>query len=77
VELIKLAGHVAGVAVKDWGVPWHDFFGVVHYDDVGLEALATLWCVIVDVTNDISLLNILGSDTTDVETDVVTWTSLW
>lgn len=75
-ELVELAGDVGGTAVDNWGVAWVDLLGVVHDDDVGLEGNGTSWGIVGGVTDDVTLLDVLGGDTTDVETDVVTWVGL-
>lgn len=72
-ELGELAGNVSSVAIQDWSVTGTDLTWVVEDDDLGVEALSTLWWIVLGVTADVSSSNILDGDVLDVETDVVTW----
>ena len=65
------------MAVEHRGVAWDDFLGVVHDDDLGLEALDLLGLVGAFLADDHTLLQVLGvGDTLDGETNVVTWDGL-
>jgi len=76
-ELRELAGNVGGVAVEDWCVSGTDLTWVVEDDDLGVEEVATLWWVVLGVTGNVSTTDLLDGDVLDVESDVVTWKTLW
>ena len=64
------------MAVDDWAVAWLDLLGVVHDDDLSGESLASCGGIVLHVTHDIALLDVLGGDATNVEADVVTGSGL-
>ena len=71
-----LAGDVSSVAIKDGRVTVSDFSGVVHDDDLGGEGLGLLGGVIFGVRSDVTTSDILDRDVLDVESNVVSGSSL-
>ena len=76
-ELLELAGDVSGVAVENWLVTGVDLAWVVGDDHLSGEVTALDWWVAGGVTDDVTPLDVRDWDVLDVETDVVTWKSLW
>jgi hypothetical protein len=68
----ELAGDVRGVAIKNWGVSVLDLTGVVHDDDLGNEHLGVHGGYFLGVGGDVSSLDFVDGETSDVEADVVT-----
>jgi len=75
-DLFEFAGNVGGVAVEDGGVSVGDGSGVFDDDDLGGEILANLGGVVLGVGTDVSSSEVLGVDSFDVESDVVSGSGL-
>ena len=67
---------MSSVAIKDGRVTVSDFSGVVHDDDLGGEGLGLLGGVIFGVRSDVTTSDILDRDVLDVESNVVSGSSL-
>ena len=67
---------MGGVAIEDRGVTVSDLSGVVHDDDLSGEGLGLLGGVIFGVRSDVTTSDILDRDVLDVESNVVTRSSL-
>jgi len=76
VDVLEHTGNVGSVAIDDGGVTGHDNTRVVHDDDLSVEGNATLGRVVLDITTHETTLDILLSQVLDVETNVVTGSSL-
>merc|ERR1712110_1301988 len=66
---------MAGVAVKNWGVSVMDLSWVVKDNNLGEEGLSIGGWVVLGVRGDVSSLDVLDRDVSNVEADVVTWLS--
>jgi len=66
-----------GVAIEDWGVTFLDFTGVVQDDDLGVEGFRLHGGVLFGVGANVTSSDVFDGDVLDVETDVVTWKTLW
>lgn len=75
-ELSKLAGNVCSVAIQDWSVASTNLTWVVQDNDLGVEAVASLWWIVLGVTSDVATTDLLDRDVLDVEANVVTWKTL-
>jgi hypothetical protein len=71
-DFLELASNVGSVAIQHGGVTVLDLTGVVHDDDLGLEALDFTGGVVLGIGGDITSLDVLDGETLDVESDVVT-----
>jgi len=76
-HFIESASDVGGVAIQDWGVTFLDFTWVVQDDDLGVEGFGFSGWVVFAVRADVTSSDIFDGDVLDVETDVVTWYTLW
>jgi len=76
-HFIESASDVGGVAIQDWGVTFLDFTWVVQDDDLGVEGFGFSGWVVFAVRADVTSSDIFDGDVFDVETDVVTWYTLW
>lgn len=75
-ELRELASNVSGVAIEDWSVSRSDLTGVVKDDNLGVEGVTALGGVILGVTGNVTTANLLDGNVLDVESDVVTGSTL-
>ena len=75
-QLVEPTGDVSGVAVQHWRVSGGDLVWMVHDDDLGGEVLDSSGWVVVSVRSDKSSLDVLDSDVSNVESNVVTWDGL-
>lgn len=71
-QLGELAGNVGGMAVKDGSITSTNLTRVVENNDLGVEALAALWWVVLRITSNVATANLLDGDVLDVEANVVT-----
>jgi len=76
-QLLELAGDVSSVAIQNWGVTVTDLTGVVEDDDLSLEGLGLLGWVVLGVRSNVSTTDVLDGNVLNIESDVVTWASLW
>jgi len=76
-KFIESASDVGGVAIENWGVTFLDFTWVVQDDDLGVEGFGFSGWVVFAVRADVTSSDIFDGDVLDVETDVVTWYTLW
>jgi len=76
-HFVESASDVGGVAIQDWGVTFLDFTWVVQDDDLGVEGFGFSGWVVFAVRADVTSSDIFDGDVFDVETDVVTWYTLW
>ena len=74
---IKLASDVSGVAIQDWSVTVSDLTWVTEDDNLSIEGCALASSIDLGVGGNVTSLELLDSDVLDIETDVVTWDSLW
>jgi hypothetical protein len=75
-DCLELACNVACVAVENWGISVLDVL-VVHHNHLGLECLGVCARVVLGIRRNVSAANILDRDVLHVESNVVTWASLW
>jgi len=66
---------VSGVAIDDWRVTGTDLVWMVDDDNLGLDHSSFLGWLVVLVGGDVSSLDVLDGNVSDVESDVVTWNS--
>jgi len=76
-QFIESASDMGGVAIQDWGVTFLDFTWVVQDDDLGVEGFGFSGWVVFAVRADVTSSDVFDGDVLDVETDVVTWKTLW
>jgi len=76
-HFIESASDMGGVAIQDWGVTFLDFTWVVQDDDLGVEGFGFSGWVVFAVRADVTSSDVFDGDVLDVETDVVTWYTLW
>jgi len=76
-DVFELAGNVSGVAIEDWSVTRGDLTWMVQNDDLSEEGGGFSWRVVLGITSNVTSSDILDGDVLDVESDVVTWNSLW
>jgi len=72
-DLGELAGNMGGVAIEDGGVSVVDLTWVVKDNDLSEEHFCVGGWVILGVRGDITSLDVLDGDVSDVEANVVTW----
>ena len=65
------------MAIQDGRVTGTDLTGVVQNDDLSVERSGLHGGVVLGVGADVSSSDVLDRDVLDVETDVVTWKTLW
>lgn len=75
-KLTELAGNVGSVAIDDGGVTGADLTRVVQDDDLSNEGTGLLGGIILGVRGDEATADILHRDVLDVETNVVTGSTL-
>jgi len=75
-ELAELAGNVSSVAIDDGRVTSADLTGVVQDDDLSHERTSLLGGIILGVRGDETTTDVLDRDVLNVETDVVTGSTL-
>ena len=68
---------MGGVAVNNWSVAGADLVRVVQDDDLGEEVSDLSGWLVLGIGGNVTSLDILGVDTLDVETNVVTWSGFW
>jgi len=74
---IKLASDVSGVAIQNWSVTVSDLTWVTEDDDLSVEGGALAGGINLSIRSDVTSLELLDGDVLDIESDVVTWDSLW
>ena len=72
-DLGEFASNVGGVAIENWGISGVDLTWVVKDDDLSEEHFSIGGWVILGVRGDVTSLDVLNGDTSDVEANVVTW----
>jgi len=71
-DLGELASDVSGMAIEDGSVSVGDLTGMVHDDGLGNEHFGIASGVVLGVRADISSLEILNGEVSDIETNVIT-----
>jgi hypothetical protein len=74
---IKLASDMSGMAIQNWSVTVSDLTWVTKDDDLSIESIALASSINFGVRSDVTSLELFDSKTFDIESDVVTWDSLW
>ena len=72
-DLLEFACNMGGVAIEHWGVSSVDLTWVVKNDDLSEEHFSIRGWVILGVGGNVTSLDILNRNTSDVEANVVTW----
>jgi len=74
---IKLASDMSGMAIQNWSVTVSDLTRVTKDDDLSIEMFALTGSINFRIRSDVTSLELFDSKTFDIESDVVTWDSLW
>jgi hypothetical protein len=75
-ELGELASNVGSVTIKDRSITGTDLTRVIENDNLSVERSGFLGRVVLRVGSDVTTADILDGDVLDVETDVVTRSTL-
>merc|ERR1712212_262781 len=73
----KLAGNVSSVAIQHRCIAILDLTRVIQDDDLGVEGLGAPCGIILAVRSHIATTDVLNRDVLDVESNIVSWDSLW
>ena len=72
-DLGELASNMGSVAIKDWSVSGVDLTWVVKNDDLSKEHFGIGSWVILGIGGDVTSLDVLNGDASDVKSNVVSW----
>jgi len=76
-DLIKLASDMSGMAIQDWSVTVSDLTWVTKNDNLSVESFTFGSGINLSIRSDVTSLELFDGEVLDVETNVVTWDSLW
>merc|ERR1719378_95677 len=76
-QFVKSASNVSSVAINNWRVSLTDLILVVHNDNLSSESFDFSCWFVIHVRGNITLLESFSFNTSNVESNIVTWTSFW
>lgn len=68
---------MSSMAIEHWGVTVMDFTGVTEDDDLGIEGSTLEGGFVICMGSDVTSFEFGDGDTFDIETNVITWDSLF
>ncbi|EDZ68717.1 hypothetical protein AWRI1631_163370 [Saccharomyces cerevisiae AWRI1631] len=76
-QFVESTSNVSSVTIQNWRVTSRDLTWMVQNNDGSVERSATLWWIVLSVTTDVTSSDFLNGNVLDVETNVVTWNTLF